>query len=100
MKTTIEMDIQKIKYTAKKLKIATHPIRVEIIESILENKEMNVTQIYQKLNLNQPETSLHLGLMRQFGILNKVRRGKMSIYTVNEDDLNYILKISNELSKI
>jgi DNA-binding transcriptional ArsR family regulator len=97
MQTSLKNDVQKIKFAAKKLSVITHPTRVQIIELILENGELNVTQIYQQLKLIQAETSLHLGLLKEFGILKKVRRGKMSIYSVDEDVLKYILKISNEL---
>jgi predicted transcriptional regulator len=99
MKSTLNSEVSKIKYTAKKLNIITHPTRVKIIELILENDKQNVTQIYRKLNLIQAETSLHLGLMKEFGILKKVRDGKMSIYSVNKDVLESIYKFSDEMSK-
>jgi ArsR family transcriptional regulator len=99
MRTTIKDDVQKIKYAAKKLNIITHPVRVKIIELLLENQRLNVTQIYEKLGLIQAETSLHLGMMKDYGILKKVREGKMSIYSVNTEGLEYILKITAELQK-
>jgi DNA-binding transcriptional ArsR family regulator len=99
MKSSLKDDVSKVKYVAKKFNIITHPTRVQIIELLLEKEKLNVTQIYEKLKLIQAETSLHLGLMKDYGILNKVREGKMSIYSVNKDALETILKISDELSK-
>jgi DNA-binding transcriptional ArsR family regulator len=58
-----------------------------------------VTQIYEKLNVLQAETSHHLALLREFGILKKVRVGKMSIYSLNKETLENIINISEELSK-
>jgi len=99
MQPGIKKDVPKIKFAAKKLSVITHPARVQIIELLLENEKLNVTQIYQKLNFIQAETSLHLGLLKDYGILNKVREGKMSFYSVNTETLKNILKISEDLNK-
>ncbi|MEI6852163.1 MAG: metalloregulator ArsR/SmtB family transcription factor [Bacteroidota bacterium] len=99
MQTNLKEEVLKVKFAAKKLNVMTHPVRVKIIELLLENQKLNVTQIYEKLGLIQAETSLHLGLLKDYGILNKVREGKMSIYSVNTDGLQYILKIANDLQK-
>jgi predicted transcriptional regulator len=99
MQSNLKKDVLKIKFAAKKLNVVTHPARIQIIELLLENEKLNVSQIYQKLNFIQAETSLHLGLLKDYGILNKVRQGKMSIYSVNKDTLQDILKIAEDFYK-
>lgn len=99
MKSNLKLDIQKIEFTAKKIRTITHPARVQIIKLLEENEKMNVTQIYEKLNILQAETSHHLALLREYGILKKVRAGKMSIYSLNRDTLENIIKIAEDLSK-
>ena len=99
MKTTMKLDVQKVEFAAKKIRTITHPARVQIIKLLEENDKLNVTQIYEKLNILQAETSHHLALLREYGILKKVRQGKMSIYSLNTETLENIIKISEDLSK-
>jgi DNA-binding transcriptional ArsR family regulator len=99
MKTTLKLDVQKVEFAAKKIRTITHPSRMEIIKLLEEHDKLNVTQIYEKLNILQAETSHHLALLREYGILKKVRAGKMSIYSLNKEVLENIIKISEELSK-
>jgi DNA-binding transcriptional ArsR family regulator len=91
--------VQKVEFAAKKIRTITHPARVQIIKLLDENEKLNVTQIYEKLNILQAETSHHLALLREYGILKKVRQGKMSIYSLNKEILESIIKISEDLSK-
>jgi DNA-binding transcriptional ArsR family regulator len=99
MKSTLKLDVQKVEFAAKKIRTITHPARVQIIKLLEENEKLNVTQIYEKLNILQAETSHHLALLREYGILKKVRQGKMSIYSLNRETLENIVKISEDLSK-
>jgi DNA-binding transcriptional ArsR family regulator len=99
MKSNLKLDVQKVEFAAKKIRTITHPARVQIIKLLEENEKLNVTQIYEKLNVLQAETSHHLALLREFGILKKVRQGKMSIYSLNKETLENIIKISEDLSK-
>jgi len=99
MKSSMKLDVQKVEFAAKKIRTITHPARVQIIKLLEENEKLNVTQIYEKLNILQAETSHHLALLREYGILKKVRQGKMSIYSLNTEVLENIIKISEDLSK-
>jgi DNA-binding transcriptional ArsR family regulator len=99
MKETMKLDVQKVEFAAKKIRTITHPSRVQIIKLLEEHEKLNVTQIYEKLNILQAETSHHLALLREFGILKKVRQGKMSIYSLNRETLDNIVRIAEELSK-
>jgi DNA-binding transcriptional ArsR family regulator len=99
MNSNLKLDVQKLLFAAKIIRIITHPDRVKIIEMLEENEKLNVTEIYYKLNLSQAETSGQLGLLKNYGILNRKRVGKMSIYSLNKDALDNIIKVSEELSK-
>ena len=72
---------------------------MDIINLLLENEKLNVTQIYEKIDLGQVEASMHLLLMLKFGILNKVRMGKMSIYSVNMEGLDTIISVVDILNQ-
>jgi DNA-binding transcriptional ArsR family regulator len=99
MKTTQKLDPVKIQFAASKIRIITHPVRMEIIKMLEENEKLNVTQIYEKLNMKQAEISDHLGRLRKFGILKKVRVGKMSIYSLNIESLEKIVEVSSEFAE-
>jgi DNA-binding transcriptional ArsR family regulator len=99
MKSALKLNVENLVFVARKFSIVTHPARLQIIKLIEENGKLNVTQIYERLNFIQPETSLHLGLLKKYGILNKVRQGKMSIYSVNTETLESIIRISEELAR-
>jgi DNA-binding transcriptional ArsR family regulator len=100
MKSKFNIDVEKVIYTAKKLDIVTHPLRQQIILMLAEEGEKNVTQIYTRMNIVQNEMSTHLLLMKDYGILKKVRRGKMSIYSVDKDLISKIIKLTDELVKM
>ncbi|HQP14793.1 MAG TPA: metalloregulator ArsR/SmtB family transcription factor [Bacteroidales bacterium] len=76
-----------------------HPMRINIIELLEANKEMNVTQIYEKLNIEQAAASLHLNLLRTHGILNRRRSGKMTFYSLKSDSLNKLIDFVENCNK-
>jgi DNA-binding transcriptional ArsR family regulator len=99
MKSGMKLDAQKVEFAAKKIRTITHPSRLQIVKILEENEKLNVTQIYEKLKIPQPETSHHLNLLREYGILKKIRQGKMCNYSLNKEVLNDILSIAEALSK-
>lgn len=88
-----QIDYNKIEWAAKRLNLMTHPMRVNIIELLLEGKGMSVTEIYEKLNILQAEASHHLNLLKDFGVIRKVREGKKSIYFIDIEDYKYTLSL-------
>ena len=99
MKISTRFDVSKAEFVAKKVRCITHPARVQIIRLLEDNEKLNVTQIYEKLSVNQADTSSHLAVLREFGILKKVRQGKMSIYSLNKDVFESIIEASEELTR-
>jgi predicted transcriptional regulator len=98
MKITDKMDIAKVKFAAKKLRILSHYDRYEIIQLIIQQPGLNVTQIQNRIGLPQADTSGHLLLMKKFGILNSTRQGKSKIYSVNEKVFDHIEKVVKSLN--
>ena len=95
----MKIDIQKLLFAARRMRIITLPARLEIIKIISENEKINVTQIVSMVNMKQAETSAHLILLEQYGILNKTRIGRESFYSLNQEGMDEIIRISEELSK-
>lgn len=76
-----------------------HPIRLAMIELLKEGNQMNVTQIYQALDLEQAVASQHLSILKERGILNSKRDGKHSFYYIRHASVSEIIKLAIDLSK-
>ncbi|MEI6124807.1 MAG: metalloregulator ArsR/SmtB family transcription factor [Bacteroidota bacterium] len=100
MKKSYKLDTRSVEYAAKKIRTLSHPRRIEIVKLLEQNEQMSVTQIYERLNIIQAETSHHLALLKDYGILKKVRMGKKSIYSINQKALEDIISVSEELNKL
>lgn len=89
MKT--KLDTQRLEEAASKLRAIAHPIRIAIIELLDENKELNVTQIYEFLGIEQASTSHHLNVLKNKGVLSSRRVGKNTYYSIKPDSILQIL---------
>ncbi|MBN2662415.1 MAG: winged helix-turn-helix transcriptional regulator [Bacteroidales bacterium] len=72
------------------LKAMAHPIRVSIM-ALLEGEKLNVTQIYETLNLEQSVVSHHLGILRDKGVLIAERDGKNVFYSLKSELLSSVI---------
>ncbi len=74
------------------LKAISHPIRLCIVKGLME-KESNVTNIQECLDLPQSTVSQHLFKLKAAGII-KGERNRLEIsYQVISDDIREIIKI-------
>ena len=55
------------------------------ILSILEKREMSVSEIAEALNISQPNASHHLNVLRVTGLVNNKRKGQQIYYSFNKD---------------
>jgi DNA-binding transcriptional ArsR family regulator len=84
---TVVLDIEKLEEVASKLRAVAHPMRVAIIQLLDEEKQLNVTQIYTKLNIEQATASHHLNILKSKGVLASRRDGKQTFYSIKEDSI-------------
>lgn len=66
---------------ARLLKTLGHPVRLKIIHQLLE-QESCVGTLWERLDLNQAETSRHLAMLRRVGAVETVREGRRICYRV------------------
>jgi len=85
-----KLSTSQLNKASQMLKAMAHPIRVSIM-SILEEEKLNVTQIYEKLDLEQSVVSHHLGILRDKGVLNGEREGKKVYYSLKHKLLSSII---------
>ncbi|PHG47572.1 ArsR/SmtB family transcription factor [Bacillus wiedmannii] len=56
--------------------------RQQIIMFLLENKQMNVTQITDKMGISRPAVSHHLKILKQAELIVADRNGKEIFYSI------------------
>ena len=80
---------------ARILRAISHPVRIAILNLLQEKRKLTVTEIYKAMNLKQAETSHHLGILRDKGVLNASRDGKSIRYSLRIDKLSQIIDCIN-----
>lgn len=65
--------------------------RLRIVFFLLNQAELNVTEICERLEQSQPAVSHHLALLKQSGILKVRRDGKHNFYSVCSDRFQSVM---------
>lgn len=78
----IELDAERFEMTANMLKAIAHPMRIAILSFLGDGRRSSVTEIHEKLGIDQATTSHHLGILKGRGALCSLREGKYSFYYV------------------
>lgn len=91
----VKIDNENLQTSAEILRALAHPLRMEILEFIDQNKSINVNKIYNTLKLEQSITSQHLRILRNAGIVLTRREGKFIHYTVNYNKIAHVVKSIN-----
>lgn len=88
------MDIEKLDLFNQKaeiLKALAHPIRLCIVQGLIEEEGINVTTMQNCLNTPQSTISQHLGKLKAAGIIEGKRNGtEINYYVKNEDAKNIV----------
>jgi DNA-binding transcriptional ArsR family regulator len=96
MKKKTNLDIQKLEMAASKLRAMAHPMRIAIIDLLTENKKLTVTEIYERLNIEQASASHHLNILKNKGLLESKRDGKMILYSLKTTVLANVIDCINQ----
>lgn len=75
------------------LRAVAHPHRLLIIEMLHQQKSMNVTEVYERLGIEQAVASHHLRILKDRGVVQVRRDGKNSIYSLTSDEYCKILEV-------
>ena len=70
------IDPEQFERAANMLKAIAHPMRIAIIGYLEDGQELTVTDIHEKLGIEQSTTSHHLGILKDKGVLLSRRDGK------------------------
>lgn len=83
---------------ADTLKAIAHPTRIEILHQLQEG-ERCVCEIFPALNIEQPNVSRHLAILKKEGIVSSRKEGLKVIYRVNDQRIFEILELVTEMLK-
>ena len=90
-----QIDIEKLEKAASKLRAMAHPMRIAIVDLLTANKKLTVTEIYNKLSIEQATASHHLNILKNKGLLESKRDGKMILYSLKNDALTRLVDCIN-----
>jgi DNA-binding transcriptional ArsR family regulator len=67
------------------------PQRRDIID-LLKKGEMSVNDIAEALDMKQPQTSKHLRVLKEVGLVNVRKEGKLRLYQLNSKELKPVFE--------
>lgn len=86
-----ELNTEQLDKAANMLKAIAHPIRISILSFLEEGQKLTVTEIHEKLHIEQSTTSHHLGILKDKGVLGSQRDGKNTFYYLRHEQLSHIV---------
>ena len=76
------INIERLEEVAAKLRAIAHPMRIAIMELLETEGELNVTELYETLNIEQATASHHLNILKTRNVLGSRRAGKKTYYSI------------------
>jgi len=86
-----------IRKSALVFRALNHPLRQKILTLLIEKRQLNVTELYESLLLEQSVASQHLAILRRTGFVKTKKEGKYVWYTLQESRLEQIHEVLNIL---
>jgi DNA-binding transcriptional ArsR family regulator len=87
-----QLQLEKLEIAASMLRAMAHPMRIAIVDLLTINKRLSVTEIYERLGIEQASASHHLNILKNKGLLESKREGKMIFYALKHNRLTEIIE--------
>ncbi len=87
----MNINVEMLEQAASTLKALAHPMRIAILNMLEDGKRLTVSEIHEKLNIEQSATSHHLGILKSKGVLHAKRKGKNTFYFLQNEGMSKIL---------
>lgn len=92
------LDPVQLEKAATMLKAIAHPMRIAILNYLEGGKKFTVTEIHEKLGIEQSTTSHHLGILKDKGVLTSQRDGKNTYYMLRNLNFGHIVECVEKCS--
>jgi DNA-binding transcriptional ArsR family regulator len=90
-----ELTVEQLEKAANMLRAIAHPMRIAILNYLEDGRKRTVTEIHEKVGIEQSTASHHLGILRDKGVLIATREGKNSYYSIKHDRLGTLIDCIN-----
>jgi DNA-binding transcriptional ArsR family regulator len=87
-----QLQLEKLEIAASMLRAMAHPMRIAVVDLLTVNKRLTVTEIYERLGIEQASASHHLNILKNKGLLESKREGKMIFYSLKHNRLMEIIE--------
>ena len=75
----------------------SHPERLRVLCHLVEEGELSVAELLERIPLSASALSQHLAKMREDGLVASRREAKRVYYTIRRDDIREILMLLHRL---
>jgi len=86
-----DLQPEQLQKATEMLKAIAHPIRMSILGILEDEKKLSVTEIHEKISIEQSTASHHLGILKDKGVLSSERVGKKTYYKLKHNSLSNII---------
>ncbi len=94
-----ELSPETLEKAAGMLKAIAHPVRISIVQYLEDGKKRTVTEIHNKLGIEQATASHHLVILKDRGVLSSKREGKNTWYSLKHPNLRNVLSSVGDCCK-
>jgi DNA-binding transcriptional ArsR family regulator len=88
---TPEVSDSMVRELAQVFKLLSDETRLRILFYLVQNSELHVTDLCNRLGQSQPAVSHHLALLRVSGLIESRREGKHNFYSVQTEQFGELL---------
>ena len=85
------MTVEELNSSADMLRVLAHPARIALVSFMLEKRPVNVTSLYEELEMPQSTVSQHLAKLKAAKIISGTRKGLEVYYEVKDARVEGIL---------
>lgn len=90
--------IKEYNQMAEMLKVLAHPVRLCIVNGLLEKGECNVNYMQSCLQTPQSTVSQHLQKLKAAGIISGRREGLEIYYCICDEKVKELIKVLNSMN--
>lgn len=88
----VGIDMKILESAASMLRVVAHPVRIQLINILVSETKLSVTELQQKLGITQSMTSQHLSALRRVGVVDYEKEGNVSRYYLKNKNVLKLLE--------